>query len=42
MGSKILIVEDDRTLVNALKHNPVKKYYSVIIAVDGIQAPELA
>ena len=40
--SKILIVEDDRTLLDVLKYNLAKDGYEVVGAVDGIQALELA
>ena len=42
IGSKILIVEDDRTLLDVLKYNLTKDGYEVVGAVDGIQALELA
>ena len=41
-GSKILIVEDDQSLSSALKYNLSKEGYNVVIAVDGVQALELA
>jgi two-component system OmpR family response regulator len=41
-GSKILIVEDDRTLLDVLKYNLTKEGYSLVAAIDGIQALELA
>jgi two-component system OmpR family response regulator len=40
--AKILIVEDDRTLLNVLKYNLTKEGYSVVIAVDGVEALEVA
>jgi two-component system OmpR family response regulator len=41
-GSKVLIVEDDRTMLGVLKYNLFKEGYDVITAVDGIQALEVA
>jgi two-component system OmpR family response regulator len=41
-GSKILVVEDDRTLLDVIKYNLAKEGYSVITATDGIQAIEVA
>ena len=38
----ILIVEDDKTLLDVLKYNLLKEGYSVVIAVDGVQALEVA
>jgi two-component system OmpR family response regulator len=40
--SKILVVEDDRTLLNVLKYNLTKEGYSVVTAVDGAEALEVA
>ena len=40
--TKILIVEDDKTLLDVLKYNLKKETYSVVTAADGIQAIELA
>jgi DNA-binding response OmpR family regulator len=42
MGDKILVVEDDRTLLDVLKYNLVKEGYNVITATDGAQALEIA
>lgn len=42
IASKILIVEDDQTLLDVLKYNFVKDGYEVFTAVDGIRALELA
>jgi DNA-binding response OmpR family regulator len=42
MSSKILIVEDDPNLLEALKYNILKEGYQVVTAVDGIQALEEA
>ena len=41
-SSKILIVEDDRTLLDVLKYNLTKEGFHVITATDGIQALEIA
>ena len=41
-GRKILVVEDDGTLLDALKYNLAKEGYSVVTAVDGVQALEIA
>jgi len=40
--SKILIVEDDTTLVELLKYNLSHQAYEVVTATDGVQALELA
>jgi DNA-binding response OmpR family regulator len=40
--NKILLVDDDRNLLDVLKYNLEKENYSVITAADGIQALELA
>jgi DNA-binding response OmpR family regulator len=42
MSSKILIVEDDPNLLEALKYNVRKEGHDVISAVDGVQALEVA
>ena len=42
MGDKILVVEDDRTLLDVLKYNLVKEGYNVVTATDGAQALEIA
>ncbi len=42
MASKILIVEDDSTLLSVLKYNLTKEGYQVVTAVDGSQALEVA
>jgi DNA-binding response OmpR family regulator len=42
MNSKILIVEDDPNLLEALKYNVRKEGHDVISAVDGVQALEVA
>ena len=41
-GNKILVVEDDKTLLDVLKYNLIKESYSVVTAVDGVQALEIA
>ncbi len=40
--SRILVVEDDKTLVDVVKYNLAKEGYEVIIAYDGVQALESA
>ena len=43
MGNyKILVVEDDRTLLDVIKYNLTREGYSVETATDGVQALELA
>lgn len=42
MESKILIVEDDKTLIDALKYNLSKEGYRVVTAIDGLQGLEVA
>ena len=39
---KILIVDDDKTLLDSLKYNLLKENYAVVTAVDGAQALEVA
>lgn len=39
---KVLVVEDDQTLLGVLKYNLTKEGYSVVTAVDGVQALEVA
>lgn len=41
-AGKILIVEDEATLLEALRYNLEKEGYMVVTAVDGIQALDLA
>jgi two-component system OmpR family response regulator len=41
-NDKILVVEDDRTLLDVLKYNLTKEGYSVVTAVDGVEALEVA
>ena len=40
--SKVLIVEDDQTLLSALKYNLTKEGYNAVTATDGAQAIEVA
>jgi two-component system OmpR family response regulator len=40
--SKVLIVEDDKTLIDALKYNLSKEGYRVVTAIDGLQGLEVA
>ncbi len=40
--SKVLIVEDDKTLLSVLEYNLAKEGYNVVSATDGIQALEIA
>ncbi len=42
MADKVLIVEDDQTLLDVLKYNLVKNGYNVIAAQDGVEALESA
>jgi two-component system OmpR family response regulator len=42
MGDKILVVEDDLTLLDVLKYNLIKEGYNVITATGGAQALEIA
>ena len=37
----ILIVEDDKTLLDVLKYNLLKEGYGVVTAIDGVQALEV-
>ncbi|MDP2744804.1 MAG: response regulator transcription factor [Dehalococcoidia bacterium] len=41
-GSKVLIVEDDLTLLSVLKYNLVKEGYLVVTAADGVESLEVA
>jgi DNA-binding response OmpR family regulator len=41
-GRKILVVEDDKTLLDVLKYNLAIEGYGVVAAADGVQALELA
>ena len=41
-GNKILVVEDDKTLLDVLRYNLLKENYLVVTAVDGVQALEVA
>jgi ActR/RegA family two-component response regulator len=40
--AKILIVEDDRNLLDTLKYNPGKEGYSTVTAADGAEALDTA
>ena len=40
--SKVLVVEDDRTLLDVLKYNLAKEGYAVVTATDGVQALDAA
>jgi two-component system OmpR family response regulator len=40
--SKILVVEDDQTLLNVLKYNLAKEGYGILTAADGVQALDVA
>lgn len=42
MASKILIVEDEPTLLEALKYNLEHEGYEILTAADGLRAVELA
>jgi len=42
VGSKILVVEDDQTLLDVLKYNFSKEGYDVLTASDGVRALEIA
>jgi two-component system OmpR family response regulator len=41
-GNKVLVVEDDETLLEVLKYNLNKEGYTVISALDGAKAVEVA
>jgi DNA-binding response OmpR family regulator len=41
-SNKVLVVEDDQTLLDVLGYNLVKESYQVITAADGVSALELA
>ena len=41
-GNKILVVEDDKTLLDILRYNLTKEGYQVVVAADGVQALEVA
>ena len=41
-SSKILVVEDDRNLLEVLKYNLAKEGYDVLTATDGVQALDVA
>jgi DNA-binding response OmpR family regulator len=41
-GNKVLVVEDDQTLLEVLKYNLIKEGYSILTATDGVQALDAA
>jgi two-component system OmpR family response regulator len=41
-GNKILVVEDDKTLLDALRYNLSKEGYTIVAATEGVQAIEVA
>jgi len=41
-ASKVLVVEDDRTLLDVLKYNLTKEGHDVITASDGVEALDVA
>jgi len=41
-GNKVLLVEDDRTLLDVLKYNLTKEGHDVITASDGVEALDAA
>ncbi len=41
-GRTILIVEDDKTLLDVLKYNLLKESYGVVTAADGVHALDVA
>jgi len=42
MAAKILVVEDDRNLLDTLRYNLRKEGYNVVAAVDGVEALDVA
>jgi two-component system OmpR family response regulator len=42
VGSKVLVVEDDRTLLDVLRYNLAKEGYDVVTAADGAAGLETA
>ena len=40
--TKILVVDDDKNLLEVIKYNLINEGYTVIIAENGIQAVEIA
>lgn len=40
--SKILVVEDDRNLLETIKYNVLKEGYEALVAVDGAEALDIA
>jgi two-component system OmpR family response regulator len=41
-SNKVLVVEDDQTLLEVLKYNLIKEGYSTLTATDGVQALDAA
>ena len=41
-GNKVLLVEDDRTLLDVLKYNLTKEGHDVVTASDGVEALDMA
>ena len=41
-GNKVLLVEDDRTLLDVLKYNLTKEGHDVVTASDGVEALDVA
>jgi two-component system OmpR family response regulator len=41
-GNKVLLVEDDQTLLEVLKYNLIKEGYAILSATDGVQALDVA
>ncbi|MDY6834068.1 MAG: response regulator transcription factor [Chloroflexota bacterium] len=41
-SSRILVVEDDQTLLDVLKYNLNKEGYTISVAIDGVQGLEIA
>jgi DNA-binding response OmpR family regulator len=41
-GNKVLVVEDDQTLLEVLKYNLIKEGYAILTANDGVQALDVA
>lgn len=42
MGNRVLIVEDDRNLLETIKYNLLKEGYDALVAVDGAEALDVA
>ncbi len=41
-GGKVLVVEDDRTLLDVLRYNLARTGYNVVTACDGVEAIDVA